>query len=456
MNRIAIRANITLVIVLILLAGFALFLVEYAMEAPTWVLSEGSPHVYNGSNIGTGVVTDRTGTVLMKINEKRTYSDSEAIRKSTVHWIGDRNGSVVAPALSHYSKQMAGYDRLTGTYVYGENGSVAKLTLSADVQAAALEALGDYKGTVGVYNYKTGQILCAVSTPSFDPDNVPDTESDTTGAYEGMYLNRFTQSLYVPGSIFKIVTLSAALETIPDIQQQTFTCEGSYMIGDQEVICDGVHGRQDLKTAFRNSCNCAFAQIAEQLGQDALEEYVKQFGVTESIKFDGISTTKGNFVVDGHTFSTVWSSIGQFMDQVNPCTYLTFVGAVAAGGKGVNPYLVEEISVSGSDTYTAKTEKRDRVMSEETANTVRELMKFNVQDKYGAENFPGLTVGAKTGTGEVGNGKKPNAVFTGFVEDEAYPLAFIIIVEDAGYGRTFCVPIASKVLSACKAALDAK
>jgi peptidoglycan glycosyltransferase len=67
--------------------------------------------------------------------------------------------------------------------------------------------------------------------------------------------------------------------------------------------------------------------------------------------------------------------------------------------------------------------------------------------KYGADNFPGLNVGAKTGTGEV-TGKKPNAMFAGFVDDSKYPLAFIACVEDAGYGKTVCIPIVSKVLAA--------
>ena len=75
-------------------------------------------------------------------------------------------------------------------------------------------------------------------------------------------------------------------------------------------------------------------------------------------------------------------------------------------------------------------------------------------NKYGAENFPGLTVGAKTGTGEVGGDKKPNAMLAGIVEDAEYPLAFIVCVENAGYGRTVCVPIASKVLEAVRQSIS--
>ena len=76
-------------------------------------------------------------------------------------------------------------------------------------------------------------------------------------------------------------------------------------------------------------------------------------------------------------------------------------------------------------------------------------MQNNVSVKYGAENFPGLTVGAKTGTAEV-SGQKPNAMFAGFVADEEYPLAFIVAVENGGYGKQVCIPILSKVLVACK------
>ncbi len=95
---------------------------------------------------------------------------------------------------------------------------------------------------VGVYNYKTGEILCAVSSPTYDPDHVPDIANDTSGDYDGVYVNRFTQSAYVPGSIFKVATAAAALAEIEDIQSQSFLCEGSYWVGGDEVVCEGVHG----------------------------------------------------------------------------------------------------------------------------------------------------------------------------------------------------------------------
>lgn len=455
MNRVAGRAGITILLVLILLAGLVFFLFEYVIQAGQWVTFTGSPHVYSGGNIGCGAIVDRDNVLLLDMNGQRKYASLEALRASTVHWVGDRYGSIDAPALTEYSLELTGFDLLNGVYSYENIGGVAQLTLSADVQMVALEAMGDYKGTVGIYNYKTGQILCAVTTPTYDPDNVPDIENDSKGKYEGLYVNRFTQSCYIPGSIFKIVTLAAALETIPDIQEQSFVCRGSYQMGADKITCEDIHWEQDLKTAFRNSCNCAFAQISQQLGGQTLQRYAQQFQITDSITFDGITTAEGNF--DGSQAEAVnvaWGSIGQYTDQINPCTFMTFLGAIAADGKGVAPYLVEKISVDGLKTYSAKKQKNQRIMSASTAKTLQEYLAFNVTDKYGSENFPGLTVCAKTGTAEVGGGKKPNAMISGFVADEEYPLAFIVAVEDGGYGKSVCIPILSKVLTACKEAMD--
>lgn len=455
MNRIAGRAGITLLLVAVLLAGLVFFLFEYVTEADDWVIFSGSPHVYHGGNIGCGQVTDRDGTMLLDLNGQRTYAQEELLRRSTVHWLGDRKGHINAPALSTYASQLAGYDLLNGVYSYGKTGGTAQLTLSAQVQQAALEAMGSYKGTVGVYNYETGALLCAVTTPTYDPDNAPDISGDESGQYEGLYLNRFTQSSYIPGSIFKIVTLAAALESIPDITEQKFICRGKYQIGKDTITCDGTHWEQDLKKAFRNSCNCAFAQIAQQLGNATLQRYVEAFGVTQPLTFDGITTAAGNFdITDAAEVSAAWSSIGQYTDQINPCVFMNFVGAIAAGGKGATPYLVQQISSDGITTYSARTESGSRIMSATTAEAVREMMAFNVVDKYGSHNFPGLTVCAKTGTAEVGGGKRPNAMIAGFVAEEQYPLAFVIAVEDGGYGAEICVPVLAKVLDACKTVLD--
>lgn len=451
MNRIARRSMITILLALVLIVGFSFFVAEYVTQADDWVVFTGSPHVYNGINIGTGRIIDRDGTTLLDMGSQRTYGENALLRKSTVHWLGDRDGYISAPALAHYSSELAGFNLVSGVYSYEDGEGIAKMTLSAEAQTAALEALGSYKGTVAVYNYETGELLCAVTSPSFDPDNVPDIANDTSGAYDGVYLNRFTQSVYIPGSIFKIVTLAAALEEIDDIQQQSFYCDGSYTIGADKITCEGVHGSQDVQQAFRNSCNCAFAQIALQIGPEKLEKYVEHFGVTAPISFDGITTAQGNFEAVGTADANVaWSGIGQYNDQVNPCAFLTFVGAIARGGKGVEPYVVSQVFSGVSKTYDAQTVTGSQIMSADTAQTVAEFMRSNVEQKYGDQNFPGLTVCAKTGTGEVGGESRPNAMLAGFVSDPEYPLAFIVFVEDAGYGASVCIPIASQVLAVCK------
>lgn len=453
MNRIAARAMALLVLVLVLVGGIAFFIGEYFARAGEWVLFSGSPHVYANGRLGSGIITDRTGYLLADLTAGRTYSSDTSLRKAVLHWVGDRQGNISVPYISHYTDQLLGYDPVTGLYQYGENPGQLRLTLSADIQTAALEAMGDRVGTVAVYNYKTGEILCAVSTPTFDPDNVPDIASDSTGAYTGVYLNRFLQSKYIPGSIFKIVTLAAALESVPDIVEKSFRCSGRYELGGGDVTCMSAHGEQTLREAFRNSCNCAFAQITQLVGGETMSAYVEKFGVTESVSFDGITTVSGNFDVENASAEQIaWSGIGQHRDQINPCAYLAFLGAIAGEGTGAMPYVVDSIRIGEKTTYRAEAAFSDPIISSETAAVLAEYMESNVTEKYGAENFPGLTVCAKSGTGEVGGGKKPNAMFAGFLRDEEYPLAFVVAVQEGGFGAEVCVPILSQVLAACREA----
>ena len=103
-------------------------------------------------------------------------------------------------------------------------GNDINLTLDADICKTAYEAMDGRKGTIAVYNYKTGAMVCMVSTPSYDPQNKPDDIDENSDEYEGVYLNRFVSGLYTPGSIFKVVTAISAIENIPDIYSQTFEC----------------------------------------------------------------------------------------------------------------------------------------------------------------------------------------------------------------------------------------
>ena len=455
MNRIKNRAWIMVVFILVLIGGMSFFLYEYENKAGDWVMFRGSPHVYNGKSTVSAVVTDREGALLLDNTGDRVYSQSALVRQATLHWLGDRQGNISTGVLKHYAAAMAGFDRVNGIYSYGDSHATAQLTISARVQAAALKALDGRKGTVAVYNYKTGQILCAVSAPTYDPDQVPDIAGDTSGIYEGVYLNRFVQSTYPPGSIFKIVTTAAALECLEGVEEMRFACEGVYTLGGSRVTCEQAHGSLDLKTALACSCNCAFAQLAQLIGGDNLAAYVDQFHITQSVSFDGITTAEGNYDLTGaDQVALAWSAIGQYTDMVNPCRYMTFMGAIAGGGSAAEPYLMERIFHGEETAYEAQSTMGEAIMSAELAQTLAEYLRNNVETVYGAGNFPGLTVCAKSGTSELGGGKRPNAMFSGFVTDEEYPLAFIVVVENGGYGANTCVPILSQVLAQCKAVMD--
>lgn len=458
MNRISGRSWIVMIIALLLIGGLTFFIVEFCLESGQWVVHSGSPHVYSsdGKTVDAMVVIDRQDTILLDTREGTVYSNDGAIRTATVHWVGDRGGNINVRTLSRFTDQIAQlrldeYNVLTGVYTYGDYTSVAELTIDARLQTAALAALGDYSGTVAVYNYQTGELLCAVSSPSFDPDDLPEELAD------GSYYNKFLDEHYAPGSIFKIVTLAAALETMQDAESWTYTCGSVHELPGYDVSCETAHGAQTLKEAFCNSCNCAFAALSLELGADVMAYYVEAFGVADSVTVDGITTASGNYSVGTDTSDLAWSAVGQYEDLINPCSFLTFVGAIAGDGEAVMPYIVEEITVRDSAIYSAQTESAERIMSEKTARILQEYMRNNVANKYGDENFPGLTVCAKTGTAEVGSEGDdiaPNAMLAGFVSDDRYPLAFIICVEDGGYGSKICVPIASQVLAACKDVMD--
>ena len=453
MNRVMSRAKILLILVLVLACGMTFFLGEYFANSGKWVHSAGSPHIYNAENIGCGQIADRSGNLLLDLTNSRTYSNVPVLRMATMHWLGDRQGNISAPALSRYAKEIAGYDPVNGLYAYGGVGGQATLTLSAQLQMAALEAMGDYRGTLAIMNYKTGEILCAVTTPTYDPDDVPDVAGDTTDSFKGVYVNRFTQSTYTPGSIFKIVTMIAALESVENIETMVFTCTGEVEYGIDKVTCERVHGTQDIRDAFKNSCNCAFAKISELVGGKRLQRYAQELGVLDSLEFDGIKTASGSMEsADQADVLVAWSAIGQHKDMINPARFLTLVSAVANNGLQQQPYLVSSIKTGTNTTYEAKAESK-QIISAETAQKLASMMRNNVENYYGDENFAGFTVCAKSGTAEVGGNQKPNAMFTGFITDEEYPLAFIVVIEDGGYGRLTCVPVLEKVLQACKHAL---
>ena len=454
MKKVSGRAIFPLILAIVLLAGTVLLCVRYFAKADEWVTFSGSPHVYTGVNLDGGVVTDRDGTLLLDSTDGRTYSADAVTRTATMHLLGDRYGYIQAPLLGSFADDMIGFDKING--LYGAEGTEANaaLTLSAAAQTAAYQALGNYHGTVGVYNYKTGEILCAVTSPSYDPDNMPDVDADTSGAYDGVYVNRFFQAAYTPGSIFKIVTLAAAIETVPDWESLTFTCEGKSIIGGQEIICEGVHGTITLKQALAHSCNVAFGELAGKVGTKALMEYAEKLGLSESFECDGIPVKAGTVdLKDADAGDLAWAGIGQYTDQVNALTFMRAMGRIAGGGTGAEPYLMAKITRGEKTAYEAKTETSSRALKAETAAKLTEYLRNNVATMYGDWQFGGLNVCAKSGTAEH-EGETADAMFAGFCVDENCPLAFVVFVENGGSGSAVAAPIAAKVLQVCAAELQ--
>lgn len=448
MKKIERRAMVCTVLALILAVGLGLFLVRYVTRGGGWASSPFNRHLYDTSGVlASGTVLDRDGDVLSSVeNGKRTYYSDATVRKATLHAVGDLQGNIGTGALNAFADELTGYSLLNGAFG-AERGGSLYLTLDARYNYEAYQALNGHAGTVAVYNYKTGEILCMVSAPSYDPLNVPG-DLETNERYEGAYLNRFLSSTFTPGSVYKTVTLAAALEEIPDLMERTWDCQGTVQIGDETIVCSGTHSQQHIGDAFANSCNVAFAQIAAELGADTLEAYTEKAGLTGSYSVDGLPTAKGSFVWEDVTDGQLgWAGVGQFRDQVNPCALMVYMGAIANGGKAAVPKLIDKtVSALGIPSLPSLTRKTGTLVSSKTAETLAELMSNNVQQTYGTKRFPNMDLCAKSGTAEVGDGETPHAWFTGFLRNEDTPYAFVVLVENGGGGNSVAGTVAGKVL----------
>lgn len=266
--------------------------------------------------------------------------------------------------------------------------------------------------------------------------------SDNGLQYKGVYINRVMNGLYVPGSIMKLVTAYAAIETIDTIDEQTFECNHGVEIDGEWIDCSGYHGTQTFAQALANSCNASFAQIAVELGNETLQEYAEKAGVTTSYTINGVNTSAGKFDVRKTSqVDLAWAGIGQHTTLVNPMQFMLLSGAIANDGILRSPHYIDSDSIFSSLDIS---NKEKRLMSSETALKLRELMRNNTMSNYGDYNFPNLELGAKTGTAEVEEGY-PHSWFVGFSQNPSTPLAFVVIVEnDPGSNA---IPVAATVLN---------
>ena len=423
MKKVSLRAYAAILVAVAILVGLVTYVGRFFSDGEDWAL------FFNGSKASL-TVTDRNGVLLAKRETAgKYYAEDAGIRTACYQLIGDYQGNVGTGVLQSAGKLTMKYNAFFG--VEDVPSKELSLSIDSELNRAAYAALGGRKGAVLVCNYKTSELLCMVSSPSIDPLDPPEELPD------GAYLNRCISSTFVPGSIFKIVTLTAAIENIPDLYDRTFTCRGYSVVDGSRLGCSGIHGEQNIEKAFSNSCNCAFAELALELGPEIMKEYAEKLGITEAHSLDGAYTAAGSYDPDvSGSAGLAWSGIGQHRDLVCPYSMLRIVSAIGNGGTLYEP------SLFGS------TEEGVSLIAPGTAQKLAAMMSYNVADHYGRDRFPGLDIAAKTGTAELGNGEADNAWFVGFLNDEAHPYAFVVLVENGGYGLTAASPVANEVLQA--------
>ena len=425
MKKVKRRAASALLIAALLVVGLAVYLVRLADDGGAWA------SYFNGGTPG-GTILDRNGVVLYTSDDSGfSFAEDWSTRVACYHLIGDTAGNIRTGALRQFRDKLAGYSFIEGA----TSGQTISLTVDSALNVAAYSALAGRNGAVILMDYTTSEILCMVSSPGDDP------ASPTSTPAEGTYLNKCLSSSFTPGSVFKLVTLAAAIDNIPDLFERSLWCEGSMIVDGAKLTCTGNHGSQTIEQALANSCNCAFGTLALELGPEIMAEYAEKLGITAPLTLDGMDVLPGSFTKgEEGSVGLAWSGVGQYEDLVCPYAMVRYVSAIANGGSVYEPTLL------GHGTLDKETE----LLSASTAQKISEMMNYNVQNAYGSWVFPGLNVSAKTGTAEVGDGTS-HAWMTGFLNDPEHPYAFVVILEHAGGGLANAGPVANAVLQAAVA-----
>ena len=439
MRKLEKRSLICVLIAAVLVGGMALFVFRFVKNGGKWATFYGNQQIYTDGVLNRGTVTDRYDNVLMDCTESGVlYSGDYSTRVATVHAVGDPKGNIATGAINAFRSQLIGYDLVNGTYDTSAEGKKIKLTIDAAANVAAFNALGGRTGTVGVMNWKTGEIVTMVSTPSFDPaGSLP---SDTGSSY---YFNNFLSGVMTPGSTFKLVTSAAVIDTMRDRDEFSFTCDGVNKFGKDKFVDVSTHGTVDFREALAQSCNGAFGELTRRVGAGTMKKYVEKLGLTESLDLDGVETAAGSFdFPDDNDVKLSWAGIGQADDQVNPCAMMVYMGAIANEGKAIQPSLIKNATFIKNLTGG---KSLGSYLGKDTAAELKNMMKNNVKENYGEGNYPGLDLYAKSGTAEVGD--RSDAWFVGFIDNEDNPYAFVVWVKGGGFGSQVAAPIARTVLN---------
>lgn len=329
-------------------------------------------------------------------------------------------------------------------------------TLDVSLQEAADEALGLYRGAVVVTEVKTGRVLAMVSKPDYDPNTIGEEwEKLNEDTEKAALLNRATQGLYPPGSTFKIVTALAYIRQFPDTwETYSFNCTGTYSHGESRISCyhGSVHGQVDLMTSFAKSCNASFANIGMSLDRQKFGETIDSLLFHQELPIPlAYKQTSVELDKDSTDAEVIQTSIGQGKTQITPMQLNLITAAIANGGELMQPIFVDTVkNADGKVLEKNSPAVYQRLMSKEEAQVMSSLMADVVQEGTGRKlKDRGYTAAGKTGSAEFSaNKEESHAWFTGFAPVEDPEIAVTVIVESAGSGSDYAVPLARRVFDA--------
>ncbi|MGD0472965.1 MAG: penicillin-binding transpeptidase domain-containing protein [Candidatus Velthaea sp.] len=337
---------------------------------------------------------------------------------------------------------------VTGAHRAPRGGDVVT-TLDIDVQKALVAGLTPYPRAAGVVlDPRSGAVLALASVPGFDPNTLDGNFPTLLHNTQSPLLDRAISGLYPPGSTFKIVTASDALDAGIVTPASTFTDTGGFAVGRFVVRNDEEEstGRQTLVGAFALSSNVDFARIALDLGVDRWFAYAARWGLGDSLEFD-LPAARDRLPAKAAVSPSVLAQLGfgQAALLVTPLRMALVAATIANAGATPRPFLVSRLAQQNNSLAT-RPETLAQPISAQTAEAVRDMMIEVVTRGTGtAAALPNVTVAGKTGTATNPHGKS-HAWFVAFAPARAPRVAVAVVVENAGYGGTFAAPIAKRVL----------
>lgn len=326
-------------------------------------------------------------------------------------------------------------------------------TLDVELQEIADRQLGIYRGAIVVTEVSTGKVLVMVSHPDFDPNEISEIwDSLLQDDSSSVLVNRVTQGMYPPGSTFKIVTaLEYIRQNTNTFEQYSFHCPGYYKSGQNRINCyHGTnHGKVNFVTSFARSCNASFANIGMSLDRNLFREtldgllFDRELPITLSYSQSHVNISDG--MTDGEMMQT---SIGQGRTQISPMHLNMITSAIANGGVLMEPYVVDRVeSAEGNVVKSFPPKTYGRLMTQEESDILREMM-TEVVESGTATRLSGreYTAAGKTGSAEYNTSTgDSHSWFTGFAPAEDPQVCVTIIVEGAGSGGDYAVPMARRL-----------